>query len=377
MTAESHERPAASSITMSHLKRYVAHVPAVLYEQALKLVFQAYGETERAQLVDHFLPTLLTACGEHECVADGGLCLPSTRLAAGHGEQARTPAGSGTESLGEAMQAAMSWVPGHARQGPATRPSMLLLGAFAQHRILGAALLQFLAGRAAMLFPPQLVDPADETAADMLLQAALTAARDHGAKLVQCLLSPAEAVSLARLGRHGIHKLAELAYLYCEAEHFPTAPPPGPLVFEPYRACERQRLMALVEATYRGTLDCPALNGIRTADEVLAGYEFACGEELSLWYVVVYEGREAGCLLVASYGVGQACELTYMGLAPEYRGQGLGRQMVLHALWLARQSGGARMVAAVDLANAPALHVYLAAGFRAWDRRLACACILA
>lgn len=363
---------------MSHSRSYVACVPDVLYEQALELVFRAYGEAEREQFVDHFLPALLAASRENACAADDSRGLPATRLVAGHAEQASTAAGSGAVSQGEVVHAATSWLPpGHARQGRATSPGVLLLGAFDQHRLLGAALLQFLAGRAATLFPPQLVEGADETAADMLLQAALAAAREHGVKLVQCLLLTAEAVTLARLGRHGIHKLAELAYLYCESEHFPTEPPPGPLVFEPYRACDRQRLMAVVEATYRGTLDCPALNGVRTADEVLEGYEFACGKELSLWHVVHYGGREAGCLLVASYGGGQACELTYMGLVPECRGQGLGRQMVQHALWLARQAGGARMVAAVDLANTPALRLYLSAGFSAWDCRLACASILA
>ncbi len=363
---------------MSHLNRYVFPVPAVLYEQALRLVFRAYGESEREQFVGHYVPALLAASPEDECAMGGGQSLPSISRAGDVAERASPPAGSGADSQYEGMQAAAPSVPlDRAGQLSATGPGMLLLGAFDQHRLVGAALLQFLAGRGAMLFPPQLVDAADEAAADMLLHAALAAARDRGAKLVQCLLLPGEAAALARLGRHDIHKLAELVYLYCDAALFPTAPPPGRLAFEPYRTCERHRLTAVVEATYQGTLDCPALNGVRTADEVLAGYESACGKDMSWWRIVCFEGSDVGCLLVASYGAGEACELTYMGLVPEYRGQGLGRQLVQHALWVARQAGASRMVAAVDLANVPALSVYLAAGFCAWDSRLACACILA
>jgi RimJ/RimL family protein N-acetyltransferase len=43
--------------------------------------------------------------------------------------------------------------------------------------------------------------------------------------------------------------------------------------------------------------------------------------------------------------------------------------MVRYAQWRAGQAGRARLVLAVDAANGPAIRLYAAAGFQAWDRR--------
>jgi ribosomal protein S18 acetylase RimI-like enzyme len=65
----------------------------------------------------------------------------------------------------------------------------------------------------------------------------------------------------------------------------------------------------------------------------------------------------------------EAWELTYLGVVPEARRRGFGISMTRHAQWLARVAGARRMTLAVDAANEPAIAVYSAAGFAAWDRR--------
>jgi mycothiol synthase len=58
-----------------------------------------------------------------------------------------------------------------------------------------------------------------------------------------------------------------------------------------------------------------------------------------------------------------------MGVVPEARGRGWGRQIVRHAQTLALRAKVERIVLAVDAANEPAMRMYRSAGFEAWDRR--------
>ncbi|BBI65327.1 hypothetical protein HSBAA_66330 [Vreelandella sulfidaeris] len=52
-----------------------------------------------------------------------------------------------------------------------------------------------------------------------------------------------------------------------------------------------------------------------------------------------------------------------MGLAPDWRGKGLGRSLLNKALELAQQSGALDVVLAVDDVNLPAKRLYQQAGF--------------
>ena len=174
---------------------------------------------------------------------------------------------------------------------------------------------------------------------------------------------------VARLERACFTPLAELYYLIAETSDFPTKPPEGPLTFEPCTPERLQPLYAVVEATYEATLDCPGLNGIRTAADVLEGYGASSGTCPPHWFLIHHEDRHVGCLLLADYPEHANCELTYMGLVPSARGNGWGLQVTNHAQWIARSMGRGRMVLAVDSTNQPARDMYAAAGFRGWDRR--------
>ena len=56
-------------------------------------------------------------------------------------------------------------------------------------------------------------------------------------------------------------------------------------------------------------------------------------------------------------------ELTYMGIVPEHRGQGLGRKMIAQGLEHARASGAAGVFLAVDEQNTYARKLYESMGF--------------
>jgi ribosomal protein S18 acetylase RimI-like enzyme len=144
------------------------------------------------------------------------------------------------------------------------------------------------------------------------------------------------------------------------------------LLFQPCDSAESLRqLESVVEQTYRHTLDCPSVQGLRTVGEVLAGYRTVGQFDPARW-LIVHDCRTnaaVGCLLLTEHTNDNHWELLYMGVTPEARGRGLGLEMVRHGQFLAGQSTVERVVLAVDAANSPAIAVYAAAGFETWDRR--------
>jgi ribosomal protein S18 acetylase RimI-like enzyme len=167
----------------------------------------------------------------------------------------------------------------------------------------------------------------------------------------------------------GFFHATTLLYLVSVSGSFPSERPDDGLEFEPYQPAEHERLTALVERTYVGSLDCPAIEGLRPIKDVLAGYQAVGHFDAARWLFVRRGGRDVGCLLMAAHPEGKSWELSYMGVVPEARGSGRGLAMVRQAQWLAGAAGCERMVLAVDAENRPAIDVYAAAGFVAWDQR--------
>jgi ribosomal protein S18 acetylase RimI-like enzyme len=58
-----------------------------------------------------------------------------------------------------------------------------------------------------------------------------------------------------------------------------------------------------------------------------------------------------------------------MGVVPEARRQGVGRELLHRALDAARRARAARLMLSVDERNTPARELYLRLGFRGYDRR--------
>ncbi len=256
---------------------------------------------------------------------------------------------------------------GEIRSGDMPREG--LLEARRGPRRVGAVWFQILGGRAAMVWPPRLVPGEPATTASQLLAAGTSILARNGVCLAHALLATVTAEDDAVLRAAGFSPLAALLYLGCQESEFLRTLPEGPLQFIPYDPAQENRLARLVEATYVGTLDCPAMNGLRPVEDVLAGYRASGSFAPEHWLFVQREGRDVGCLLLGDYPREGNVELVYMGLVPSSRGNGWGKVICHHAQWLAGRIGRPRLVLAVDEANRPALAMYAGAGFQAFDRR--------
>jgi GNAT superfamily N-acetyltransferase len=236
-------------------------------------------------------------------------------------------------------------------------------------KLTGAIWMNLQAGRAAGLWPPRVVTGEPIATTKSLLAAALEWGGTQGIQLVQALL-PTDASADAELfSTAGFQHLCDLLYAVCLGDSFPSRPPPGTLQFETWSPELEPRFADLLKQTYEQTLDCPAMNGVRSIDDVLAGYRATGVFDPAHWLIVRHEGQDVGCLLLTDHPSAGHWEIVYLGLCPQARGRGWGLELTRHAQWLARQAGRSRLVLAVDAVNTPAIAMYVAAGFKAWDQR--------
>jgi ribosomal protein S18 acetylase RimI-like enzyme len=237
----------------------------------------------------------------------------------------------------------------------------------------GVIWIQLQAGRVASLWPPQtardIMAYDGERIARTLLDATCELAGRGGARMIQVLLATDAGLSAERLRSGGFEHAADLLYLVSPTSAFPTTSPEGGLDYAALSPADAARFKEIIERTYRGTRDCPRLNGVRPTAEVIEGYRAVGDFDPANWLIAKDHGTDVGCLILAPHCKERIYELVYMGVVPEARGRGFGRALARQAQWLARRSGAERLVLAVDAANEPALRGYAAAGFVAWDRR--------
>ncbi len=227
-------------------------------------------------------------------------------------------------------------------------------------RTTGAVWAQLRPGNVAVVWPTQWLAP-PPAGPDPLLAALLATLTATGVTLAQSLLPDTECAEARALESVGFSHLADLEYLGADVR---TAEPHGAqraesLSFVRPTPAERLRMAALIERTYQGTLDCPALNGLRTAGEVLDEYETVGESGSQLWYFVRHDEADVGCLLLAEHSQQDQVELVYMALLPEARGNGWGEITARESLRIAATLGRSRVAAAL----------YRRAGFHAWERR--------
>jgi ribosomal protein S18 acetylase RimI-like enzyme len=118
-----------------------------------------------------------------------------------------------------------------------------------------------------------------------------------------------------------------------------------------YPASETGEFETTLLHAHDDSLDCPELHGIRSPAEVLAGYR-DCAPDTSRWYLARVGDAPVGVLIL---GPG---ELHFVGVLPEWRGQGVGRALVEEAL--ARDP---QLSLIVDARNIPAIRLYRSVGF--------------
>ncbi len=235
--------------------------------------------------------------------------------------------------------------------------------------VVGALFAQVHAGRSAVLWPPGAAPDEPADTAEQLLAVCLDRLATESVRIVQVVMEIVSPEDAALLESHGFAFLADLLYLGCEESAMPASRPEGPLEFEPCWPDQRERLGRIVEATYEQTLDCPGLDNVRSVEDVLEGYRATGTFHPDSWLIVRNAEEDVGALLLADYPRQGNVELIYMGLVPTVRGRGWGRYLVREAQCHARQLGRPRVVLAVDATNRPAIDMYRACGFEAWERR--------
>lgn len=134
-------------------------------------------------------------------------------------------------------------------------------------------------------------------------------------------------------------------------------------------------LLRVLEESYRDTLDCPELCGLRETSDILASHYATGVFDPALWFVVLLRdpsGEVArGCMLLSRVPEQRVMELVYIGLSPEARGKGLGSRLLEFGVRMAAEARVDAMTCAVDCRNEPARKMYRAHGFQGAGRRRA------
>lgn len=191
----------------------------------------------------------------------------------------------------------------------------------------------------------------------------------HGVRVAFAYAPIGESRSLTSFTENGYLRAGEMLVLACEAGADRRAPFDDSLSFRRYQqSCQRQ-LRALIKNTHEGSLDFPDLIEVHQTDDILARYADAGDSGTEHWWFVQSAGCHIGCLLLADHRDHDQCELVYMGLVPEARGNGWGRQIVAQALHAVAELGRRRVVLGVDIENDPAITIYARSGFVEQHRR--------
>jgi ribosomal protein S18 acetylase RimI-like enzyme len=236
---------------------------------------------------------------------------------------------------------------------------------------IGAMIAVPVPGAGAAIWPPQVEPfvPDADAVADRLVRHAADWLRARGTKLAQTLLAPEDTSLAAPLLRNGFTHPTALWHL----RHNLDLPAellgaPERLTYQTYASADPGEFTAAVARTYEASLDCPEINGARTPAEVLAGHG-AAGNDRERWWLARSGGVPVGVLLVGPAPEGVGWEVSYVGVVPEARRRGVGRELLRKALFEAKAAGQPHLGLSVDARNHPARELYRRLGFEPFECR--------
>ena len=216
---------------------------------------------------------------------------------------------------------------------------------------------------------------AGEVIEDELLAEAVRQLDTAGAWIGQALLEPHLLREHAAMQRNGFTRLTELRFferpLNADSSSSQRSTKTS-MSYERYRRSRNRLAFAnVLEATYRGSLDCPEMNGVRDGQQSLETHE-AAGEFTSdMWRLYRLHRIDVGLLLLIERPDQQAWEVLYLGVVESARGRGIGRAMLLDAIDAARRAKAQRLLIVADVRNVPAVSLYESLGFQPVATRVA------
>ncbi len=214
--------------------------------------------------------------------------------------------------------------------------------------------------------------PRHELAGRGLIDHVAAEFKSRNTDLAQVLLDPAQQTAQRLYTASGFSRMAELLYLQAVIRRSTPAPKlPPAFSLQTYSTQAHPIFAATILSTYENSLDCPALNGLRDIEAIIAGHR-ATGEfDPRLWFLLLENQTPRGILLLNSLSRNDTLELVYLGLTPQSRGRHLSDLLMHHALHTAAQQRFTRLSLAVDANNPPALQLYYRHGLQRITSKIA------
>jgi ribosomal protein S18 acetylase RimI-like enzyme len=249
-----------------------------------------------------------------------------------------------------------------------------VLTAHAGGALVGAVVCVALPGAGGLVWPPQVTGGGRAAVEDRLLEHGLAWLRRRGAKMAQALLTVPEQPLAPALERNGLVHVTALWYMRRGLDlpaAYLRAPPR--LSYRGYEGGEQALFHETLLRSYEDSLDCPELNGVRTLEEILEGHRAQGRYDPSRWWLALEEGEPVGVLLLVELPDWNAWDVAYVGVVPEKRGRGWGRELMRKALCSACEPAAGRPVQqvtlSVDVRNRPAWGLYRSLGFEPFEMR--------
>jgi ribosomal protein S18 acetylase RimI-like enzyme len=269
--------------------------------------------------------------------------------------------GAGSDALFDAQAKAL------AQQTILRNPQMTdLWWACTWRKPLASAMVCYSPGRTGLL----LASPVDALGVDRpamvdLLGALSLHAIGRGSAMVQSLINEDAHAQAQALTEAGFKPLAKLISMRLELDPHESRDQwdEDEISWQTACQCTESDLTELILKTYKDSLDCPALDGVREINDIIAGHKASGVYRPQSWWIALLDGKRAGCLLMNDSPEPGLADVVYLGVAREFRGRGLGRAMLLHALGDARTRGLTAVALAVAAGNHYARRLYDSLGF--------------
>lgn len=249
-----------------------------------------------------------------------------------------------------------------------------VIAASVENCVVGAIVSQAAAGRVGWIWPPVVgwgagTSVASTQIGQRLVAAAAEKLAGSGCRLAQALLLSGDTRG-QDLEASGFVLITEMIRMMREcAFRSDQAHSTCGLEFVSYEQAPKHDFEEVIAQSYRGSQDCPELDGVRTVTEALESYKAIGSFRPDLWLLARQRGNWVGCVLLANSPADCSCELQYMGVVPRARGQQFGRILCERALTDARRVGASKLMLSVDSRNRPAIKHYRAMGFIETERR--------